>query len=119
MHPEFKDASNFIYIYPSEFDIEYCFGEGQNQKIHRISSCVLTEMNVNYSPNGVFSTFLYESYQFPYVSELVRVYECLCVPVIVYERIAPVDWNAVRGLGVYELLGRVAWVLAVLHCDLS
>lgn len=57
MHPEFKDASNFIYIYPSEFDIEYCFGEGQNQKIHRISSCVLTELNVNYSPNGVFSTF--------------------------------------------------------------
>lgn len=57
MHPEFKDASNFIYIYPSEFDIEYCFGEGQNQKIHKISSCVLTELNVNYSPNGVFSTF--------------------------------------------------------------
>ena len=57
MHPEFKDASNFIYIYPSEFDIEYCFGEGANQKLHKISSCVLTEMNINYSPNGVFSTF--------------------------------------------------------------
>jgi hypothetical protein len=57
MHPEFKDSSNFIYIYPSEFDIEYHFGEGQNSKLHKISSCVLTEMNVNYSPNGVFSTF--------------------------------------------------------------
>ena len=57
MHPEFKDSSNFIYIYPSEFDIEYCFGEGANQKLHKISSCVLTEMNINYSPNGVFSTF--------------------------------------------------------------
>ena len=52
-----KDSSNFIYIYPSEFDIEYCFGSGQNQKLHKISSCVLTELNVNYSPNGVFSTF--------------------------------------------------------------
>ena len=30
---------------------------GQNQKMHKISSCVLTELNVNYSPNGVFSTF--------------------------------------------------------------
>ena len=57
MHPEFKDSSNFIYIYPSEFDIEYYFGESANQKIHKISSCVLTEMNINYSPNGVFSTF--------------------------------------------------------------
>jgi Tail-tube assembly protein len=57
MHPEFKDASNFIYIYPSEFDIEYCFGNGPNEKLHRISSCVLTELNINYSPNGVFSTF--------------------------------------------------------------
>ena len=57
MHPEYKDSSNFIYIYPSEFDIEYCFGSGQNQKMHKISSCVLTELNVNYSPNGVFSTF--------------------------------------------------------------
>jgi hypothetical protein len=57
MHPEFKDSSNFIYIYPSEFDIEYCFGNGPNQRLHKISSCVLTEMNINYSPNGVFSTF--------------------------------------------------------------
>lgn len=58
MHPEFKtDSANFIYVYPSEFDIEYCFGEGVNQKINRISSCVLTDMTVNYSPNGVFSTF--------------------------------------------------------------
>lgn len=57
MHPEFKDASNFIYVYPSEFDIEYFFGSSQNANINKISSCVLTEMNVNYSPNGVFTTF--------------------------------------------------------------
>jgi hypothetical protein len=57
MHPEFKDANNFIYVYPSEFDIEYFIGNRQNTSLNKISSCVLTEMNVNYSPNGVFATF--------------------------------------------------------------
>jgi hypothetical protein len=57
MHPEFKDATNFVYVYPSEFDIEYYIGGQQNTSLNKISSCVLTEMNVNYSPNGVFSTF--------------------------------------------------------------
>lgn len=58
MHPEFKDGTaNFIYIYPSEFDIEYYIGGDQNVSIHQHSSCVLTEMNINYAPNGVFNTF--------------------------------------------------------------
>ena len=57
MHPEFKDANNFVYVYPSEFDIEYYIGDRQNTSLNKISSCVLTEMNVNYSPNGVFATF--------------------------------------------------------------
>lgn len=58
MHPEFKDQSaNFIYVYPSEFDIEFKIGDKNNDNVHRISSCVLTEMNINYTPNGVFSTF--------------------------------------------------------------
>jgi hypothetical protein len=57
MHPEFKDANNFVYVYPSEFDIEYFINGSPNENLNKISSCVLTEMNVNYSPNGVFSTF--------------------------------------------------------------
>ena len=57
MHPEFKDATNFVYVYPSEFDIEYYIGGEENTSLNKISSCVLTEMNVNYSPNGVFATF--------------------------------------------------------------
>lgn len=57
MHPEFKSPENFLYIYPSEFDIVYYKGSKENLKIHRHTSCVLTEMNVNYTPNGVFSTF--------------------------------------------------------------
>lgn len=57
MHPEFKDTTAFTYIYPSEFDIVYYKGTQENLNIHRHTSCVLTEMNVNYTPNGVFSTF--------------------------------------------------------------
>ena len=57
MHPEFKSSDAFLYIYPSEFDIAYYKGTGENLYIHRHTSCVLTECNVNYTPNGVFSTF--------------------------------------------------------------
>jgi hypothetical protein len=57
MHPEFKDANNFVYIYPSEFDIFYYQNGVENKHIHRHTSCVLTEMSVNYTPNGTFTTF--------------------------------------------------------------
>jgi hypothetical protein len=57
MHPEYKDAGKFLYLYPSEFDISYYTNDGENQHIHRHTSCVLTEMNINYTPNGNFNTF--------------------------------------------------------------
>lgn len=57
MHPEFKDSNNFVYIYPSEFDIFYYQGGLENPHIHRHTSCVLTEMSINYTPNGNFTTF--------------------------------------------------------------
>ena len=57
MHPEFKSEDAFLYVYPSEFDIAYYHGDKENLNIHRHTSCVLTEMNVNYTPNGVFTTF--------------------------------------------------------------
>lgn len=57
MHPEFKTSNEFLYLYPSEFDITYYKNDYENLNIHRHTSCVLTEMNVNYTPNGVFSTF--------------------------------------------------------------
>jgi uncharacterized protein YcfJ len=57
MHPEFKDDNNFIYIYPSEFDIFYYNNGVENQNIHRHTSCVLKELSVNYTPNGAFTTF--------------------------------------------------------------
>jgi hypothetical protein len=57
MHPEFKDANNFLYIYPSEFDIFYYNGGKENLNVNRHTSCVLTDMVVNYSPNGQFTSF--------------------------------------------------------------
>jgi len=57
MHPEFKDAFNFIYLYPSEFDIYYYQGGKENLNLHRHTSCVLTDMSINYAPQGVFTAF--------------------------------------------------------------
>jgi hypothetical protein len=57
MHPEFKDANQFLYIYPSEFDIFYYNNGTENMNINRHTSCVLTDMTVNYSPQGQFTTF--------------------------------------------------------------
>lgn len=57
MHPEYKDAGEFLYVYPSEFDISYFQNGKINNKLHRHTSCVLTEMTINYTPNGQFNTF--------------------------------------------------------------
>ena len=57
MLPEFADKSSFLYIYPSEFDIKYYKGDKENQFIEKQMTAVLTNMTVNYTPNGQFNTF--------------------------------------------------------------
>lgn len=57
MHPEYKDSNNFVFIYPSEFDIHYYNNGKENLNLHRHTSCVLTDMNINYTPNGMFNSF--------------------------------------------------------------
>jgi hypothetical protein len=58
MHPEFKqDSFNFMYIYPSEFDIYYYHNGKENLNLHRHTSCVLTDMSVVYSPQGLVTMF--------------------------------------------------------------
>lgn len=57
MHPEFKNAAEFLYIYPSEFDIYYYQNGKENLNIHRHTSCVLTDLNITYAPQGTFSSF--------------------------------------------------------------
>lgn len=57
MHPEFKDTGGFLFTYPAEFDIYYYAGGDENNYVHRHTACVLTSMNVNYSPQGQFTSF--------------------------------------------------------------
>jgi hypothetical protein len=57
MHPEFKSEHHFVWIYPSEFDILYYNNGKENEHLHKHTSCVLESMNVNYTPNGSFTTF--------------------------------------------------------------
>lgn len=58
MHPEYKpDSANFLFIYPSEFDIFYYQNGVENLNIHRHTSCVLTDMSVQYTPQGTFAAF--------------------------------------------------------------
>lgn len=57
MHPEFKDEDQFLYIYPSEFDITYYNNNQPNDNIHHHTSCVLMDLSLDYAPQGTFSTF--------------------------------------------------------------
>lgn len=41
---------------PSEFDIDFLFAGQINKNVHKLSTCVLTNMSVDYAPNG-WSTF--------------------------------------------------------------
>mgnify|MGYP001049267637 CR=1 FL=1 len=57
MHPEYKDGDGFLFIYPSEFDIVYYAGNSPNPHLHKHTSCVLRDMQVNYTPQGQFNAF--------------------------------------------------------------
>ena len=55
MHPEYIGDNRLAYLAPSEFDIVHMFKSAESENINKISTCVLAEMTVNYSPNGQFS----------------------------------------------------------------
>jgi len=57
MHPEYKDTGNFLYLYPSEFDIVHYSGIDENFNLPRHTSCALSELSINYSPQGQFTSF--------------------------------------------------------------
>ena len=58
MHPEFRDpGTNFLYIYPSEFDITYYTNGHENTALHKHTSCVLTDLSISYAPQGTFTAF--------------------------------------------------------------
>jgi hypothetical protein len=47
MHPQLSSQKLF-YIYPSEFDIEYMYGDKANPYLHKFARCALTDMSVEY-----------------------------------------------------------------------
>tara|TARA_Y100000289_G_scaffold59178_1_gene65049 strand:- start:292 stop:558 length:267 start_codon:yes stop_codon:yes gene_type:complete len=55
MMPE-KEGEGYLKV-PSEFQITYMYREGANMYIPKISRCVLKNMSVDFSPEGVFTTF--------------------------------------------------------------
>lgn len=57
MQPEFKDEDSFLYLYPSEFDIVHYNGVEENLHLPKHTSCVLTDLTVNYSPQQQFTSF--------------------------------------------------------------
>ena len=55
MLPDVSDEKYLIT--PSEFQISYYYRDRANMYIPKISRCVLTDMSIDYSPEGVFHTF--------------------------------------------------------------
>jgi hypothetical protein len=55
MHPELS-GDGLFYVYPSEFEMQYYFRGEENTFLHKISTCVLTDMQVDYG-TGTFSSF--------------------------------------------------------------
>ena len=58
MLPEIPDAGRFgrYFVVPAEFDLFYMFRGDENTWLNKISSCVLTNMDVSYA-NGNYQTF--------------------------------------------------------------
>ena len=55
MHPALSEGESF-FITPSQFEIEYMYRKGNNNYIPRVAKCVLTSMDVDYSPGEKFTT---------------------------------------------------------------
>lgn len=58
MHPEYVEgSSNYLFLYPSEFDILYYNNGDENRHLPRYTSCALIGVNVQYTPNAYFTAF--------------------------------------------------------------
>jgi hypothetical protein len=47
----------FFFTPPCVFEIKFMYGNSVNPNIPQLKRCVLTEVGVNYAPNGTWSTF--------------------------------------------------------------
>lgn len=57
MLPEYYDKLNYLYIYPSEFEVSYWTGTDENPYLEQHMTAVLRNVTINYNPNGQFMTF--------------------------------------------------------------
>lgn len=46
-----------LFISPSEFEIRYMYKDTENLYMPKVSRCVLTDMDLDYAPEGKFTTF--------------------------------------------------------------
>lgn len=51
-HPETKFGYGLMYIAPGTFDITFMHRGEENKNIHKVSTCVLTNVEVDYAPYG-------------------------------------------------------------------
>jgi hypothetical protein len=47
-----KESRGFFFIPPSEFDIKFYYNGRENENLQKISTCALTNINVDYAPGG-------------------------------------------------------------------
>jgi hypothetical protein len=50
--PELAQETQGFLIPPSEFEIKFYYGGKQNPNIPQITTCILTNIDTNYAPNG-------------------------------------------------------------------
>ena len=56
MHPEYRGEGKYTFVYPSEFDILFYGEDGaENPWIGKMATCVLENMTVNYTPDGLWA----------------------------------------------------------------
>lgn len=55
MHPEYKSEGRYTFVYPSEFDITFYHRGKENEWINKVATCVLTDLQVNYTPDGLWA----------------------------------------------------------------
>ena len=58
-HPILDDSvyNGRMFVVPSEFEIHYMFKESPNPYLHKISRCVLSDVEVKYGPEEQMSSF--------------------------------------------------------------
>lgn len=55
--PKQNETVRFLFDTPAEWSIEFYYKNQINKSIPRVRRCVLTDINVNYTPQGEWSTF--------------------------------------------------------------